>query len=63
LARNFQAQLDVEIIEEERLERQKQEEANIGLIKSWENTQAIIEADRLLAERLQTREREELTDK
>ncbi|GJQ93557.1 hypothetical protein Tco_0004696 [Tanacetum coccineum] len=45
-------QLDAEIIEEERLERQKQEEANIALIESWENTQAMIEADRLLAERL-----------
>ncbi|GKB41860.1 hypothetical protein Tco_0886802, partial [Tanacetum coccineum] len=55
-------QLDAEIIEEERLERQKQEEANIALIESWENTQAMMEADRLLAERLQTREREELTD-
>ncbi|GJW04295.1 hypothetical protein Tco_1563151 [Tanacetum coccineum] len=57
LARNIQAQLDAEIIEEERLERQKQEEANIALIKSWENTQAIMEDDRLLAERLQTKER------
>ncbi|GJW22299.1 hypothetical protein Tco_0032921, partial [Tanacetum coccineum] len=46
----------------ERLERQKQEEANIALIESWENTQAMMEADRLQAERLQTREREELTD-
>ncbi|GKF29999.1 hypothetical protein Tco_0096341, partial [Tanacetum coccineum] len=63
LARNIQAQLDDEIIEEARLERQKQEEAIIALIESWENTQAIIKADRLLAERLQTREREELTDK
>ncbi|GKE57525.1 hypothetical protein Tco_1496710, partial [Tanacetum coccineum] len=62
LARNIQAQLDAEIIEEERLERQKQEEANIALIKSWENTQAMMEADRLLAERLQTRESEEFTD-
>ncbi|GKC24760.1 hypothetical protein Tco_1026910 [Tanacetum coccineum] len=62
LASNIQAQLDAEIIEEERLERQKQEEANIALIESWENTQAMMEADRLLAERLQTREREELTD-
>ncbi|GJV33272.1 hypothetical protein Tco_1393672 [Tanacetum coccineum] len=62
LARNIQAQLDAEIIEEERLERQKQEEANIALIESWENTQAMMEVDRLLAERLQTREREELTD-
>ncbi|GJV97850.1 hypothetical protein Tco_1549427 [Tanacetum coccineum] len=52
LARNIQAQLDAEIIEEERLERQKQEEANIALIESWENTQAMMEADRLLAERL-----------
>ncbi|GJZ23778.1 hypothetical protein Tco_0561237 [Tanacetum coccineum] len=62
LVRNIQAQLDAEIIEEERLERQKQEEANIALIESWENTQAIMEANRLLAERFQTREREELTD-
>ncbi|GJU51248.1 hypothetical protein Tco_1220803 [Tanacetum coccineum] len=52
LARNIQAQLDAKIIKEERLERQKQEEANIELIKSWENTQAMMEADRLLAERL-----------
>ncbi|GKE25555.1 hypothetical protein Tco_1440939 [Tanacetum coccineum] len=62
MARDIQAQLDAEIIEEERLERQKQEEANIALIESWENTQAMMEADRLLDERLQTREREELTD-
>ncbi|GJT99777.1 hypothetical protein Tco_1110116 [Tanacetum coccineum] len=34
LARNIQAQLDAEIIKEERLERQKQEEANIALIES-----------------------------
>ncbi|GKG53082.1 hypothetical protein Tco_0552350, partial [Tanacetum coccineum] len=57
LARNIQAQLDADIKEEERLERQKQEEANIVLIESWENTQAIMEADRLLAERLQKRRR------
>ncbi|GKD40672.1 hypothetical protein Tco_1260879, partial [Tanacetum coccineum] len=57
LARNIQAQLDAEIIEEERLERKKQEEANIALIESWENTQAMMKVDRLLAERLQTRER------
>ncbi|GJZ39712.1 putative reverse transcriptase domain-containing protein [Tanacetum coccineum] len=34
LATNIQAQLDAKIIEEERLERQKQEEDNIALIKS-----------------------------
>ncbi|GKE50325.1 hypothetical protein Tco_1481583, partial [Tanacetum coccineum] len=59
---DLEKQLDAEIIEEERLERQKQEEANITLIESWKNTQAMMEADRLLAERLQTREIEELTD-
>ncbi|GJW96265.1 hypothetical protein Tco_0178073 [Tanacetum coccineum] len=42
--------------------QEKEEEANIALIESWENTQAMMEADRLLAERLQTREQEELTD-
>ncbi|GKC87800.1 hypothetical protein Tco_1148449, partial [Tanacetum coccineum] len=63
MARDVQAQLEAEIIEKERLERQKQEVANIALIESWENTQVMMEADRLLAERLQTKEREELTDK
>ncbi|GKD60151.1 hypothetical protein Tco_1297660 [Tanacetum coccineum] len=57
LARNLQAQLEVELIEEEKLTRKQKEEANIALIESWENTQAMMEADRLLAERLQTRER------
>ncbi|GJU74799.1 hypothetical protein Tco_1266204 [Tanacetum coccineum] len=47
---------------EEKLARKQQEEANIALIESWENTQAMIEADRLVAERLQSKEREELTD-
>ncbi|GJR75796.1 hypothetical protein Tco_0088161 [Tanacetum coccineum] len=53
-----------EVIEEEeqvRLVREKAEkveEANI----SWDNVQAMIKANRLLAERLQAREQEELTD-
>ncbi|GKE56770.1 hypothetical protein Tco_1495955, partial [Tanacetum coccineum] len=34
LARNISFQLDAKIIEEERLEREKQEEANIALIES-----------------------------
>ncbi|GKA26642.1 hypothetical protein Tco_0712751 [Tanacetum coccineum] len=51
-----------ELIEEKKLARKQEEEANIALIESWENTQAMIEADRLLAERLQSKEREELTD-
>nr|GEW03607.1 hypothetical protein [Tanacetum cinerariifolium] len=37
---------------------QQDEEANI----SWDNTQTMIEADRLLCERLQEREREELSE-
>ncbi|GJU38916.1 hypothetical protein Tco_1191873 [Tanacetum coccineum] len=62
IGKNYSSSVDAKIIEEERLERQKQEEANIALIESWENTQAMMEADRLLAERLKTREREELID-
>ncbi|GKB20205.1 hypothetical protein Tco_0854128 [Tanacetum coccineum] len=63
VARNLEAQLQAELEEEEeRLARQKKEEAIIALIESWDNTQPIIEADRLLVERLQTREQEELTD-
>ncbi|GKA85543.1 hypothetical protein Tco_0807197 [Tanacetum coccineum] len=62
MARNLEAQLQAELIEEEKMARKKEEEPNIALIKSWENTQAMMEPDRLLAERLQTREKEELTD-
>ncbi|GJX69364.1 hypothetical protein Tco_0305091, partial [Tanacetum coccineum] len=49
MARNFEAQLQAELIEEERLARKKEEEANIALIKSWDNTQAMMEADFELA--------------
>ncbi|GJV34642.1 hypothetical protein Tco_1395042 [Tanacetum coccineum] len=55
----------VEVTEEEeqaRLAREKAEEVKEANI-SWDNVQAMIEADRLLAERLQAREEEELTDK
>ncbi|GJU60346.1 hypothetical protein Tco_1238112 [Tanacetum coccineum] len=62
IARDIQAKLDAELIEEQKLARKQEEEANIALIESWENTQAMIEADRLLAERLQSKEREDLTD-
>ncbi|GKE27272.1 hypothetical protein Tco_1442656 [Tanacetum coccineum] len=54
--------MQAELLEEEKIGRKKEEEANIALIESWENTQAMMEADRLLAERLQTREQEELTN-
>ncbi|GJR90253.1 hypothetical protein Tco_0214264 [Tanacetum coccineum] len=62
VARNLEAQLQAELEEEERLARQKEKEATIALIESWDNTQALIEADRLLTERLQTKEQEDLTD-
>ncbi|GJU53624.1 hypothetical protein Tco_1227338 [Tanacetum coccineum] len=62
IARDIQAKLDAELLEEQKQARKQEEEANIALIKSWENTQAMIKADRLLAERLQSKEREELTD-
>ncbi|GJZ34736.1 hypothetical protein Tco_0580553, partial [Tanacetum coccineum] len=52
----------VELLEEQKLAKKQEEEANVALIESWENTQAMIEADRLLAERLQSKEREELTN-
>ncbi|GJS67077.1 hypothetical protein Tco_0681641 [Tanacetum coccineum] len=48
--------------EEQKLARKQEEEANIALIESWENTQAMMEVDRLLAERLQSKEIEEFTD-
>ncbi|GKF97623.1 hypothetical protein Tco_0293444, partial [Tanacetum coccineum] len=54
--------LQAEEEEQARLAREKAkevEEANI----SWDNVQAMIKADRLLAKRLQAREQEELTDK
>ncbi|GJY08882.1 putative ribonuclease H-like domain-containing protein [Tanacetum coccineum] len=62
IARDIQAKLDAELLEEQKLARKQEEEANIALIESWENTQAMIEADKLLAERLQSKEREELTN-
>ncbi|GKF35901.1 hypothetical protein Tco_0112659 [Tanacetum coccineum] len=49
LARNLQAQLEAELIEEKRLARKKEEKANIALIELWDNTQAMIEADFELA--------------
>ncbi|GKC76304.1 hypothetical protein Tco_1127078 [Tanacetum coccineum] len=63
IARDIQAKLDAELLEEQKLAgKQEEEEVNIALIESWENTQAMMEVYRLLAERLQSKEREELTD-
>ncbi|GJS21244.1 putative ribonuclease H-like domain-containing protein [Tanacetum coccineum] len=61
MARNLEAQMQAELIEEERLARQKEEEANIALIESWDNTQAMMEAHFELAQRLQAEEHGEIT--
>ncbi|GJT03888.1 hypothetical protein Tco_0838350 [Tanacetum coccineum] len=58
--------LQAEEEEEARLAREKakkEQEANVALIEEWNDIQAKIEADHLLAERLQAREQEELTIK
>ncbi|GKA65099.1 hypothetical protein Tco_0764806 [Tanacetum coccineum] len=52
--------LQAEFDEEVRLTREK-DEANVALTKEWNDIQAKIEADQLLAERLKAREQEELT--
>ncbi|GJY08761.1 hypothetical protein Tco_0375815 [Tanacetum coccineum] len=61
IKRNLEAQIQAELIEEERLARKKEEEANIALIESWDNTQAMMEADFELAQRLQAEEQGEIT--
>ncbi|GJW75312.1 hypothetical protein Tco_0134682 [Tanacetum coccineum] len=63
VARNLVAQLQAELEEEERLLRQKEEEANIALIESWDSTQAMMDADFQLAQQMQTKEQEQLSIK
>ncbi|GJT50308.1 putative ribonuclease H-like domain-containing protein [Tanacetum coccineum] len=60
VALNLQAQLQAKLEEEERLTRQKEEEANIALIESWDNTQAMMDADYQMAQQLQAEEQEQL---
>ncbi|GJX09062.1 hypothetical protein Tco_0198921 [Tanacetum coccineum] len=54
--------LQAKFDEEERLAKEK-DEASIALIEEWNDIQVKIEADQLLAERLQAKEQEELTIK
>ncbi|GKB09226.1 hypothetical protein Tco_0837538 [Tanacetum coccineum] len=58
IAQRLQEELQAELEEEERLARQKEEEDNLI---SWDNTQAMMEADYELAQRLQAEEQGELT--
>nr|GEX95564.1 hypothetical protein [Tanacetum cinerariifolium] len=63
VARNLEAPLQAELEEEERLVRQKEEEANIALIVEWDDDQAMMDTDHELAERLQAEEQGELSIK
>ncbi|GJU33296.1 retrovirus-related pol polyprotein from transposon TNT 1-94 [Tanacetum coccineum] len=66
LDEEFALKLQVEFDKEERLTREKAEkeqEANIALIETWDDIQAKIDADHQLAERLQAQEQEELSVK
>ncbi|GJZ22282.1 hypothetical protein Tco_0559321 [Tanacetum coccineum] len=59
LAKRLEAQLQAEMEEEDRLARQREEEDNIV---SWDNAQAMMEADYQMAERLHSEEQASLTD-
>ncbi|GKE42191.1 RNA-directed DNA polymerase, eukaryota, reverse transcriptase zinc-binding domain protein, partial [Tanacetum coccineum] len=63
VARELEAKLKAEMEEEDRAARLKEEEANIALIESWENTQAMMDADYELATSLQEEDKAELTFK
>nr|GFA35676.1 hypothetical protein [Tanacetum cinerariifolium] len=66
VALKLQAELQAEFNKEQRLARekaQKEEEANIALIETWDDVQVKINADHQLAERLQAKEQQVLTDK
>ncbi|GJW79890.1 hypothetical protein Tco_0143865 [Tanacetum coccineum] len=59
LAKRLEAQLQAEMEEEDRLARQREEEDNIV---SWDNAQAMMEADYQMAKRLHSEEQASLTD-
>ncbi|GKA89599.1 hypothetical protein Tco_0811411 [Tanacetum coccineum] len=61
LARKLEAE-EQEAARLKRKEAKRQEQANIDLINSSDNVQAMIEADQLLAERLLAREQAKLTE-
>ncbi|GJQ95269.1 hypothetical protein Tco_0006408 [Tanacetum coccineum] len=58
MAKRLAEELEAELEEEEKLAKQREEEANLI---SWDNTQAMMEADYELAQRLQAEEQGELT--
>ncbi|GKE47925.1 hypothetical protein Tco_1479183 [Tanacetum coccineum] len=58
IAQKLQARLNAELEQEEKLAKQREEDANIA---EWDNVQAMIDANYALAARLQAQEQEELT--
>ncbi|GKA18623.1 hypothetical protein Tco_0698538 [Tanacetum coccineum] len=58
--KRLQAQMQAELEEEDRLIRQREEEANIV---SWDNMQAMIDADYQMAQQMQAEEQEKLSIK
>ncbi|GJZ73807.1 hypothetical protein Tco_0637953 [Tanacetum coccineum] len=58
IAQRLQAQMQAELEEEERLAREREEDANIT---EWDNTQVMMDADYELAARIQAQDQEELT--
>nr|GEV49652.1 hypothetical protein [Tanacetum cinerariifolium] len=62
VARKLEAQMKAEIEKEEMIAREK-DEVNIVVIEEWDDVQPTIDADRQLAEQLQTQEREQLSIK
>nr|GEX68628.1 hypothetical protein [Tanacetum cinerariifolium] len=61
IARKLEAQMKAKIEEEERIAWEK-DEANIVVIEQWDEVQAKIHADMEFAQKLQTEEKEQLTD-
>nr|GEW99388.1 hypothetical protein [Tanacetum cinerariifolium] len=62
VAKKLKAQMKAKMEEDERIAKEKDEE-NIAMIEEWDDVQAIIDANRLLAEQLQAQEREQLSIK
>ncbi|GKG05523.1 hypothetical protein Tco_0325609, partial [Tanacetum coccineum] len=52
----IEPELEAKLLEEEMIARKQEEEANIALLESWDNTQAMMEVDFKLAQKLQTEE-------
>nr|GEW47498.1 hypothetical protein [Tanacetum cinerariifolium] len=60
VARNLEVKMKAKMKEEERIAREK-DEANIAVIEECDDVQAIIDADKQLAEQVQAQEREQLS--